>query len=76
MKENPPPLKNGNIVKLKYITQVNISPPKFNIFTNFPDSLNNQYKRYVSNKLKRNFNLKGLPVKILFKKTSNPYEKI
>ena len=26
-------------------------------------------------KLKRNFNLKGLPVKILFKKTHNPYEK-
>lgn len=76
MKENPPPLNNGNVVKLKYITQVNISPPKFNIFTNFPDSLNNQYKRYVSNKLKRNFNLKGLPVKILFKKTSNPYEKV
>ncbi len=75
MKENPPPLKNGNIVKLKYITQVSVSPPKFNIFTNFPNSLNDQYKRYVSNKLKRNFNLKGLPVKILFKKTHNPYEK-
>ncbi len=75
MKENPPPLKNGNIVKLKYITQVSVSPPKFNIFTNFPNSLNDQYKRYVSNKLKKNFNLKGLPVKILFKKTHNPYEK-
>ena len=75
VKENPPPLKNGNIVKLKYIVQVSVSPPKFNIFSNFPNSLNNQYKRYISNKLKRNFNLKGMPVKILFKKTSNPYEK-
>ena len=75
VKENPPPLKNGNIVKLKYIVQVSVSPPKFNIFSNFPNSLNNQYKRYVSNKLKRNFNLKGMPIKILFKKTSNPYEK-
>ncbi len=75
VKENPPPLKNGNIVKLKYIVQVSVSPPKFNIFSNFPNSLNNQYKRYVSNKLKRSFDLKGMPVKILFKKTSNPYEK-
>ncbi len=75
MKENPPPLKNGKIVKLKYIAQVNVSPPKFNIFSNFPNSLNNQYKRFISNKLKKEFNLKGLPIKIFFKKTDNPYEK-
>jgi len=75
MKQNPPPLNKGNIVKLKFITQVNISPPKFNIFSNHPDSLSNPYKRFISNNLKRSFNLNGLPVKILFKKTSNPYEK-
>ena len=55
-------------MKLKYIAQVNISPPKFNIFSNFPDSLNNHYKRFISNKLKKEFNLKGLPIKIFFKK--------
>ncbi|MEE2695159.1 MAG: ribosome biogenesis GTPase Der [Pseudomonadota bacterium] len=75
MKENPPPLKKGNIVKLKFITQVNTCPPKFNIFSNHPDSLSNPYKRFVSNSLKRSFNLNGLPVKVLYKKTSNPYEK-
>ncbi len=75
MIENPPPLKNGKVVKLKYISQVSNSPPKFNIFSNFPESLNNQYKRYISNKLKRNFVLDGVPIKILFKKTNNPYDK-
>ncbi len=75
MRENPPPLKNGNTVRLKYISQVDISPPKFNVFSNFPESLNNPYRRYISNKLKKYFDLKGLPIKILFKKTSNPYEK-
>ncbi len=74
MRENPPPLKNGNIVRLKYISQVDISPPKFNVFSNFPESLNNPYRRYISNKLKKNFDLMGLPVKVLFKKTNNPYE--
>ena len=75
MIENPPPLKNGRIVKLKYISQVSVSPPKFNIFSNFPSSLNSQYKRYISNKLKRNFVLEGIPIKILFKKANNPYDK-
>ena len=75
MKENPPPLKSGNIVKLKYISQIKVSPPKFNIFSNYPNSLTDHYKRFLSNKLKKDFKLTGLPIKILFKKTNNPYEK-
>ncbi len=75
MIENPPPLNNGRAVRLKYVSQVSVSPPKFNIFSNFPNSLNDQYKRYISNKLKRKFKLEGIPVKISYKKTLNPYEK-
>ena len=75
MIENPPPLNNGRAVKLKYVSQVSTSPPKFNIFSNYPSSLKNHYKRYISNKLKRKFHLEGIPVKISFKKTVNPYEK-
>ena len=74
MTENPPPLKNGRAVKLKFVSQVSVSPPKFNIFSNHPDAINNQYKKYLSNKLKRNFQLEGLPIKVRFKKTNNPYE--
>ena len=74
MIENPPPLKNGRAVKLKFATQVSISPPKFNIFSNYPGAINNQYKKYLSNKLKRNFKLESVPIKVRFKKTDNPYE--
>jgi len=74
MTENPPPLKNGRSVKLKFVSQVSVSPPKFNIFSNHPDAINDQYKKYLSNKLKRNFQLEGLPIKVRFKKTNNPYE--
>ena len=73
--KNPHPLKNGNLVKFKFITQINIAPPKFFIFTNHPDFISTQYKRYLSNNLKNNFNLHGLPIKIIFKKSINPYEK-
>ena len=74
MTENPPPLKNGRAVKLKFASQVSVSPPKFNIFSNHPDSINNQYKKYLANKLKRRFQLEGVPIKVRFKKTNNPYE--
>ncbi len=74
MTENPPPLKNGRAVKLKFASQVSISPPKFNIFSNHPGAINNQYKKYLSNKLKRSFYLEDVPIKIRFKKTNNPYE--
>ena len=67
---------NGNLVKFKFITQVKIAPPKFFIFTNYPKFISNSYKRFLSNNLKNYFNLTGLPVKILFKKSRESYEKI
>ncbi|MBD22076.1 MAG: ribosome biogenesis GTPase Der [Alphaproteobacteria bacterium] len=74
IKKNPPPLYNGKLIKLKYIVQVSTSPPKFNIFLNFRDVLKNQYKRFIENKLKINFEMNGLPLKIIYKKSDNPYE--
>ena len=55
--------------------QVDTGPPKFNIFTNYPRKIKEQYKRYIANRLKQNFRLNGLPIKIIYKKASNPYEK-
>ena len=73
-RQTPPPLYKGKLVKLKYISQVSTSPPKFNIFLNFDDVLKDQYKRFIENKLKINFDMNGLPLKIIYKKSNNPYE--
>ncbi len=73
MKKNPPPMHRGNIVKLKFIMQVNTSPPKFNIFMNYPEILKDPYKRYLENNLKKYFGMDGLPLKIIFKKSENPF---
>ena len=69
VKKYPPPLHNGKLIKLKYIVQVSTSPPKFNIFINFNDVLKSQYKRFIENKLKINFEMSGLPLKIIYKKS-------
>ena len=73
--ETPHPMYNGNLVKFKFITQVSTAPPKFFIFTNHPKFISNSYKRFLTNNLKKHFNLTALPAKIVFKKSSNPYEK-
>jgi len=71
---NPPPLSRlKRPMKFKYITQTGINPHEFTIFvggaTNAPDS----YKRYLVNSLRENFNLGGIPIRILLKKSDNPY---
>ena len=73
--KTPHPMYNGNLVKFKFITQVSTAPPKFFIFTNHPKFISNSYKRFLTNNLKKHFNLTGLPAKIVLKKSSNPYEK-
>ena len=73
VKKTPPPLHKGRSVKFKYITQVNTAPPKFNIFVNYTDAIKPDYKRFLENNIRKNFNLKGLPIKIIYKKSKNPF---
>ena len=39
------------------LEKIEIGRPKFNIFSNHPSEINNQYKKYLSNKLKKSFHL-------------------
>jgi GTP-binding protein len=73
--ENIPPLSGGKRVKLKYITQVKSRPPTFCIFTSsntkdMPDS----YLRYLKNSMDREFDFMGVPIRIIMRKSENPFE--
>ncbi len=72
---HPLPLgANSRRVKIKYMTQHNIRPPAFVLFSNMPDDISDSYIRYLSNDLKASFGLKGVPVRMHTKKTNNPYD--
>jgi GTP-binding protein len=62
------PVVRGHIVKIKFITQLPTHVPSFAFFTNFPDDIKMPYKNYLENKLRENFNFKGVPVRIFFRK--------
>lgn len=63
----PPPAMKGKYVKIKYITQINGSSPMFAFFCNLPQYIKEPYKRFLENKLRENFDFKGVPVQIFFR---------
>lgn len=63
-----PPVVRGNPVKIKYVTQLPTTVPSFAFFCNFPDDIKQPYKNYLENQLRQNFNFKGVPVRIFFRK--------
>ncbi|AVP87675.1 hypothetical protein phytr_7370 [Candidatus Phycorickettsia trachydisci] len=69
----PPVPKTGKTVKIKYMTQVATNPPTFKLFGNY--TLPESYKRYLAKSLREIFDLEGIPIRILFSKSSNPYTK-
>ncbi|MCE3232180.1 MAG: GTPase Der [Rickettsiaceae bacterium] len=74
--EHLPPLgKNKKRIRLKYITQGNRRPPTFTIFANRPEDLPDSYKRYITNALREYFGLPGVPMRVMFRKNDNPYDK-
>ena len=63
-----PPVVRGNMIKIKYITQLPTHTPTFAFFCNYPDDIKTPYKNYLENKLRENFNFSGVPVRLFFRK--------
>ena len=63
----PPPLIKGKNITIKYGTQVHHTPPIFAFFSNYPNNIPVQYKRYLENRLRNTFGFDGVPIKISFR---------
>lgn len=70
IRQAPAPSFRGNDIKFFYITQTNQKPPSFMTFVNEPRGVTPSYRRFVVNKLKEHYDLKGIPVRIYAKKRS------
>lgn len=71
--QHPPPAVSGRRLKLKYMTQVKARPPGFMISCTRPEALPESYVRYLTNGLRNDFDLPGVPIRIHFKASENPY---
>lgn len=63
----PPAASRGRYIKIKYITQLKTASPQFVFFCNFPTEVKESYKRFLENKLREQFNFKGVPVQLYFR---------
>ena len=54
--------------KIFYVVQIGTNPPAFSIFSNHPEKLTFDYKRYLENKFREIFDFRGTPIVLHFKK--------
>ncbi|MDQ3192630.1 MAG: ribosome biogenesis GTPase Der [Bacteroidota bacterium] len=68
IEHNPPPAVKGKYVKIKYVTQIPTHYPSFVFFANLPQYVDESYKRFVENKMRKLFDFTGVPITIYFRK--------
>lgn len=71
---HPPPVVRGRRIRLRYAHQGGRNPPVIVIHGNQTERLPEAYRRYLINRFRKAFKLKGTPVRLAFKTGKNPYE--
>ena len=74
LERHAPPLVDGRRLKLRYITQAKARPPTFIAFGTRAEQMPEDYQRYLVNSLRDEFNLPGVPIRLLLRGTKNPYK--
>ena len=69
-----PPLVRGRRIRLRYAHQGGRNPPVIVIHGNQTDRVPEAYRRYLINRFRKAFKLKGTPVRLSFKTGDNPYK--
>ncbi|MCU1604285.1 MAG: engA [Modestobacter sp.] len=65
VQETPPPARGGRAPKIKYVTQADIRPPRFVVFsTGFLEA---GYRRFLERKLRERFGFEGTPIDVSVK---------
>ncbi|PHS78807.1 MAG: ribosome biogenesis GTPase Der [Rhodospirillaceae bacterium] len=67
------PLISGRRSKVRYITQPKTRPPTFALFVSHEKGLPESYVRYLANSLREDFNLWGIPLRMIVRKGTNPF---
>ncbi len=70
---HPPPLVQGRRLRLRYMTQAKTRPPTFVVFSSRGKSVPEDYRRYLINGIREDFDLPGIPIRLLVRTGKNPY---
>jgi GTP-binding protein len=70
---HPPPLARGRRIRLRFMTQIKTRPPTFMLSVSQPEALGDDYLRFLINRLRDDFDLPGIPIRLTMRKPKNPY---
>ncbi len=65
--ETPPPSYKGRKLKIYFVHQSGVKPPRFDIEVNSKGLVHFSYYRYLENKIRENIDFSGTPIIIQFK---------
>jgi len=71
---HPPPVVRGRRIRLRYAHQGGRNPPVIVVHGTQAERVPEAYRRYLVNRFRKVFRLKGTPVRLTFKSGDNPYE--
>ena len=66
-----PPSYKGKRLKIYFVSQTSIKPPKFTFNVNNKNLVHFSYERYLENKIREAFDLEGTPIILQFKNRSD-----
>jgi GTP-binding protein len=64
VQRQPPPHHRGRPVKIKYGTQIEVGPPTFALFANYPKAIPDHYLRYLHNGFREAWTFMGTPIRL------------
>ncbi|MFT4537623.1 MAG: GTP-binding protein [Planctomycetota bacterium] len=64
------PSAKGHRVRIRYATQVDVAPPTFVLFVNDKRLIGKDYLRYLTNRLREEFEFKEVPLRIVLRDSS------
>jgi GTP-binding protein len=62
LQKNHPPMIQGKRLRIYYMAQVAIQPPKFIFFVNYPNLMTETYKKYLYNQFRETYGFIGVPI--------------
>ncbi len=62
-----PPMLDGKRLRIFYLAQVAVQPPRFVLFVNKPDLMVESYKKYLINQFREAYGFLGAPVQFFLK---------
>lgn len=67
MQKNHPPMLQGKRLRIYYMAQVAIQPPKFIVFVNYANLMVESYKKYLYNQFRETYGFSGVPITLHLK---------